>query len=143
MKKIDDEIQLLLKEHNGNIRAPGVQKLEAPGTVGGFQNLEIVAEDLREDVTVHGGVVHDEHHRTVLIFRADGIGGDVRGDNSVLAALCKVHPLVGDEQGVADGDAGGHYAADAGRDVHLLELGQMGREEALVDVLELAHESLS
>lgn len=113
------------------------------GAVGGFQNLEIVAEDLREDVTVHGGVVHDEHHRTVLIFRADGIGGDVRGDNSVLAALCKVHPLVGDEQGVADGDAGGHYAADAGRDVHLLELGQMGREEALVDVLELAHESLS
>ena len=57
--------------------------------------------------------------------------------------FCKVHPLVGDGQGIADGDAGGHHAADAGRDVHLLELGQMGREEALVDVLEFAHESLS
>ena len=132
-----------VQQHDGNIRAPGVQKLEALGAVGGFQDLEIIAEDLREDVTVHGGVVHDEHHRTVVIFRADGIGGDVLGDDSVLAALCKVHPLVGDGQGIADGDAGGHHAADAGRDVHLLELGQMGREEALVDVLELAHENLS
>ena len=132
-----------VQQHDGNIRAPGVQKLEALGAVGGFQDLEIVAEDLREDVTVHGGVVHDEHHRTVVIFRADGIGGDVLGDDSVLAVFCKVHPLVGDGQGIADGDAGGHHAADAGRDVHLLELGQMGREEALVDVLELAHESLS
>lgn len=51
--------------------------------------------------------------------------------------------LSADGQGIADGDADGHHAADAGRDVHLLELGQMGREEALVDVLELAHESLS
>ena len=79
----------------------------------------------------------------MVIFRADGIGGDVLGDDSVLAAFCKVHPLVGNGQGIADGDSDGHHAADAGRDVHLLELGQMGREEALVDVLELAHENLS
>ena len=68
---------------------------------------------------------------------ADRVGGNVLGDDGVLAALGKIHPLIGHHHCIADGDVCGHHAADAGRELQLAELGQVGRGEALADVPEL------
>ena len=124
-----------VQQHDGNIRAPGVQKLEALGAVGGFQDLEIVAEDLREDVTVHGGVVHDEDGGAGLALHVAHVLGLVLRHHHIFLALGLVHPLVGQLDGLLDGDAGREHAADAGGDAEALKARHPGTAQFLVDEL--------
>ena len=131
-----------VQQQDGKLGAACIQDLEALCPIGGFQNFEIIGEDLGKDVPVHGRVVHDKDRRAVGVPGADGVGGDVLGDDGVLAALGKIHPLIGYHHCVADGDVCGHHAADAGRELQLAELGQVGRGEALADVPELLDKML-
>ena len=122
-------------------RDPGAELFEqahALGTVRGFQQLEIFAQDPGQDLAVHGGVVHDEDSGAGLALHVEHVLGLVLRHHHVFLALGLVHPFVGQLDGLLDGDAGRENTTDAGGDAEALKARHPGTAQFLVDEPQLA-----
>ena len=95
-----------VQQQDGKLGAACIQDLEALCPIGGFQNFEIIGEDLGKDVPVHGRVVHDEDRGAGLVLHVAHVLGLVLRHHHVFLALGLVHPFVGQLDGLLDGDAG-------------------------------------